>query len=277
MPISLRNWLDRSQPDYCMMFIRAWIPFNAWFRDEFYDANARNGDRELIDRLKDRPNIIKNRIKTLLVSSDSDGLRFRNLLADLHKKLEAHTIIQNGRTISLHNTCIADNSTYSDIISFGSYDYKCTYNVRASRGTNRIRCEVLSRRTGRTKHLIEILEWSVADLRNAPEFMEMEEKHKEKILECFQRINPKKPEVILKQVSPNLDGTFNIPNPCIVISQKDGLFIVNNTDLVSKVIIQLLYNLRCAIFHGQVDPTSTHMEIYHPAFEILHMLNTELV
>lgn len=277
MPISLRNWLERSQPDYCMMFIRAWIPFNAWFRDEFYDDNARNGDKELIDRLKDKPNKVKNRIKTLLVNSDLDSVRFRSLLADLHKRLEAHTIIQNGRVISLHNTCIVDNSNTSDIISFGSYDYKCTYNVRAPRGTNRIRCEVMSRRTGRTKHLIETLDWSDEALQSTPEYMEMDDRHKEKILECFQLINPKKPELIIIKVTPNHDGTYNTPSRCIVISQKDGLFIVNDTDLVSKVIIQLLYNLRCAIFHGQVDPTSTHMEIYQPAFEILHMLNKELI
>ena len=277
MPISLQNWLERAEPDYCMMFVHAWIPFNAWFKNEFYDVNSRNGDRDLIDRLKGQPNKIKNRIKVLLLNNDPAGQFFRGQLTALHHELEAHTIIQNKRSVSFLNTCIADNTNLSDIISFGSYDYKCTYNQRAPRGTNRIRCEIMSRRTGQTKHLIEILDWSESDLKSNPEFVGMDEKHKVKILECFNRINPKKPEIIIKYVAPNPDGTYNIPKPCIVISQKDGFFVVPDEDLVSKVIIQLLYNLRCAIFHGEVDPTSTHMLIYKPAFEILHMLNQELI
>jgi len=79
------------------MFIHAWIPFNAWFRDEFYDANARNGDRELIDRLKTQPNKIKNRIAALLLGQDEDALLFKSLLSKLNTELNAHAIHQTVR------------------------------------------------------------------------------------------------------------------------------------------------------------------------------------
>lgn len=38
--IHLRNWVDWSNPDYYTMFVKAWIPFNAWFMDSFYDGIA---------------------------------------------------------------------------------------------------------------------------------------------------------------------------------------------------------------------------------------------
>ena len=277
MPIFLQNWLESSQPNYCLMFIHAWIPFNAWFRDEFYDANARNGDRELIDRLKTQPNKIKNRIAALLLGQDEDALLFKSLLSKLNAELNAHAIHQNGRRIGLNTTCIADNANNSMSISSHGYDYKCVYNVRAPRGTNRVRCEVISRRTGVTKYLVEILEWSLEDFHANPDFQRMEEKHRVKLEECFMLINPKKPEEIVKSVAPNPNGSYTQPRHSLTIDAGKGLFVANDADKVSKVIIQLLYNLRCAIFHGEVEPTSTNMGVYEPAFHILNILNQELV
>ena len=277
MPIFLQNWLDRSQPDYCLMYIHAWIPFNAWFRDTFYDANARNGDRELIDRLKAQPNKIKNRIIALLQGQGDDALIFKSLLSRLDTKLNAHAIHQNGRRVGLNTTCIADNTNRSMSISYSCYDYKCEYNIGAPRGTYRVRCEVISRRTGLTKYLVEIFDWSLEDLRSNTDFQRMEEKHRLKLEECFMLINPKKPEEIIKRVVPNSDGIYTQPRNSITIDAGKGLFVVNDTDKVSKVIIQLLYNLRCAIFHGEVDPTATNMGVYEPAFHILNILNKELI
>lgn len=277
MPIFLQNWLERSRPDYCLMFIHAWIPFNAWFRDEFYDVNARNGDRELIDRLKTQPNKIKNRIIALLQGQSNDALLFKSLLSKLNTELNAHAIHQNGRRVGLNSTCIADNTNNSVSISSYGYDYKCVYNIRAPRGTNRVRCEVMSRRSGATKYLVEILDWSLEDFHSNPDFQGMEEKHRLKLEESFMLINPKKPEEIVKSVTPNPNGAYIQPRNSITIDAEKGLYVVNDPDKVSKVIIQLLYNLRCTIFHGEVDPTATNMGIYEPAFQILNILNKELI
>lgn len=277
MPIFLQNWLESSRPNYCLMFIHAWIPFNAWFRDEFYDTNARNGDRELIDRLKTQPNKIKNRIIALLLGQDEDAVFFKSLLSKLNTELNAHAVHQNGRRVGLNTTCIADNTNNNACISSRGYDYKCIYNNRAPRGTNRVRCEVMSRRSGVTKYLVEILDWTLEDFHSNPDFQGMDEKHRVKLEECFMLINPKKPEEIVKSVIPNPNGTYIQPHHSLTIDTGKGLFVVNDTDKVSQVIIQLLYNLRCAIFHGEVEPTSTNMGVYEPAFHILNILNQELI
>jgi len=259
------------------MFIHAWIPFNAWFRSEFYDMNARNGDRELIDRLKTQPNKIKNRIIALILGRDDHARYFKSLLSNLNSQLKAHAIHHNGRRVGLNTTCIADNTNNSMNMSSHGYDYKCVYNYRAARGTNRVRCEVISRRSGMTKYLIEILDWSLEDFHTNPDFQGMEEKHRLKLEECFLFINPKKPEEIVKDVTPNANDSYTQPRNSIVIDAENGLFVVNDIDKVSQVIIQLLYNLRCAIFHGEIEPTATNMGIYEPAFLILNILNQELI
>ena len=28
---NIKDWIGRSEPDYYMMFVKAWIPFNAWY------------------------------------------------------------------------------------------------------------------------------------------------------------------------------------------------------------------------------------------------------
>lgn len=277
MPIFLQNWLERSRPDYCLMFIHAWIPFNAWFRDVFYDTNSRNGDRELIDRLKTQPNKVKNRIISLLVGNNDDSVIFRGYITRLHEELSGHAIVQNGRRIGLNTTCITDNATNNKTISSRCYYYKCVYNLQAARGTNRIRCEVISRRRGNTKYLIELPDWSLDNLHTNPDFQALEEKHRLKMEDCFNEINPKKPELIVHQVTANSDGSFTAPRNTITIDKLKGVFFVNDTDKVSQVIIQLLYNMRCAIFHGEVEPTDVNMRIYEPAYYILSMLNQELI
>ena len=277
MPIFLQNWLERSRPDFCLMFIHAWIPFNAWFRDVFYDTNSRNGDRELIDRLKIQPNKVKNRIISLLRGNNDDSVYFKSNISRLHEELSGHAIVQNGRRIGFNSTCIADNPINSKNITSRSYDFKCVYNIQAPKGTNRIRCEVLSKRTGNTKYLIELLNWSLEDLRANADFQAMDEKKRQKLEECFNEINPQKPEAIVLHVAANPDRTYTTPHNSMIIDKTKGLFFVNDDDKVSQVIIQLLYNLRCAIFHGEVEPTEVNMHIYESAFNILSILNQELV
>jgi len=40
MPIHVDSWLKRAEAGYYMMFVRAWIPFYAWFMDVYYQARC---------------------------------------------------------------------------------------------------------------------------------------------------------------------------------------------------------------------------------------------
>ena len=59
---NLRLWRDSAQIDWFSQFIKAWIPFNAWMTDTFGDLT----DRELLDHVKGRGNVVYNRIVRIL-------------------------------------------------------------------------------------------------------------------------------------------------------------------------------------------------------------------
>ena len=52
---------------------------------------------------------------------------------------------------------------------------------------------------------------------------------------------------------------------------KEILF-TENTDHLSQAIIEILYNLRCILFHGEIQPNKDNLKIYKPAFYMLRLL-----
>ena len=48
---SIAKWLEKAEPDYYTLFIKVWIPYNAWYMHNFYDEDAnppRINDRDII-------------------------------------------------------------------------------------------------------------------------------------------------------------------------------------------------------------------------------------
>lgn len=78
------NWIDRAEPDFYMMFIKAWIPFNAWYMTNFYDEpSGIVTDRAIINHIKSNDNTFVRRIKSLLRGNDSVSLEFKHALGKL--------------------------------------------------------------------------------------------------------------------------------------------------------------------------------------------------
>ncbi len=47
---------------------------------------------------------------------------------------------------------------------------------------------------------------------------------------------------------------------------------VNDSELIAKAIITIIYNLRNSLFHGQLVPDRNTQLVYEPAYHILRML-----
>jgi hypothetical protein len=46
---NIKQWLEKSEVDYFTQFVKAWIPFNAWYRREY----------DTLEKERDVPNEIK--------------------------------------------------------------------------------------------------------------------------------------------------------------------------------------------------------------------------
>ena len=49
---AISKWIDKSEPDFYTLFIKAWIPYNSWYMCNFYDEDAtpkRTSDIDIIN------------------------------------------------------------------------------------------------------------------------------------------------------------------------------------------------------------------------------------
>ena len=82
MPINttISKWIDKSEPDFYTLFIKAWIPYNSWYMSNFYDEDAspkRTSDKDIISYIKANSNAYKDKIVTLLRNNDEESETFK--------------------------------------------------------------------------------------------------------------------------------------------------------------------------------------------------------
>lgn len=90
------EWKALADIDYFGMFVKAYIPFNAWLSVNYPKLNL---DRAKINAIKKEPNLFRNKIIVLLDSEAQEGASSRNNIG-LHSLLENHYIENNGNRIS---------------------------------------------------------------------------------------------------------------------------------------------------------------------------------
>lgn len=62
LKLHIDNWISRAEPDYYTMFIKTWIPLNAWYVNEYNTTR----DFEAINKIKEKNSKINSKIRGLL-------------------------------------------------------------------------------------------------------------------------------------------------------------------------------------------------------------------
>lgn len=262
--------------DYYTQFIKSWIPFNAWYTVS-YHSDTLDTDRKIIDEIKNKPNPFRDRIINLLEGEDAIAKQFRFFLAQLHTEMEAHSVpnYENRLTFSAIN--IARNPVNQQTLTHRNLSYKVTYNLSAPKGTKRIKCEILDNKRGfNAIYWDEFFEWSMEELLNSPKYTALAPERKEQLRLCFEDVNPKKPVNIIIKPTRGKNDDYQKPARCVIIDAASHIYFIEDLTTVSKVIIELLYMLRCILFHGELNPTETNQKIYEHAYNIQRILIQEL-
>lgn len=84
----------------------------------------------------------------------------------------------------------------------------------------------------------------------------------------FEAIDPQKPTNLITKT--RTKGEF------ILLDKELNIKFVNDTELIAMAIVQVLYTLRCLLFHGELDPTNINLPVYEYAFSILKPIIKEL-
>lgn len=277
--LHIEKWAERAKQDYYMLFIKAWIPFNAWYTREATLAGVTPAnDKNCIRHICNSSNTFKTKILTLLSSPNIEGIKFRQEIALLHMALESHKIPDATCSISFTNTNIGITSTNIIQKDFRRYHYKVERIPKATGNGFTFEIRVEDKVHHIAKYVKVLSKWKKEDILTDHSFMSLaSDEIKNKIIDYFNEVNPNKPYNLLLPMRRKADGTYIKPTNAFVIDESNRIYFINDTDKIAQVLIHLLYNLRCEIFHGSLDPTEANEEIYQHAYNILYPLVKELI
>lgn len=257
--IYLENWLKKTEIDYYQMFIFSWIPFNAWYMKHFYDYdNNIVSDKEIISKIKNDENPFRNKIINLLNGTNLDSKTFRENLNLLYNELEEHTIPNQEKRISFSNLKTYDNNNRLELIPYKSKTLRFEFLIQQPRVSKRFKCTFL-KSDGSAEKVIELHTCSKEEIESHPSYISFSPLIQKKIKLGFEKINPNKSSSILGSKA----NGFKISN---------NLYFINNTTVISQFLVELLYQLRCKIFHGEIDPKPSYYNIYKYAYLIINPL-----
>ncbi len=270
--IHINEWIKRSQEDFYTLFIKAWIPFNAWYHKEISPLAGKR-DRDCIDYIAQNPNTYKNKIINFLNGTNRDSLSFQQELVDLHNALLSHSIPDTSNPINFKTTSIGDAPNLIEI-DF----YKTHYKIERVPNRNSFRYEIRleDKTTHTSKYSKSFNQWSMSDLENDPNFQRLSSPIKNKLKEEFAKVSIKAPRDIILTPIVSADGSRKKPLNSIEYGSAEKQYFINDKDKIAQVLIQVIYLLRCQIFHGSLNPSESNLEVYEHAYKIQRMLIKEL-
>ena len=249
------KWKALAEIDYFTHFVKAWIPFNAWYKTYY---PALKTDREAINEIKNTTNAVKNKFIGLLTGNNEESEQFRMNIALFHYCLNNKTISHNDKriyfesfVIEMDRSCLIQNATYNGI----------SYHVELTLTRNNI-TRVLATVVNSTRRNLLNYQHSSYDLQHLRannDFGRLSPTQRSYLEQLFNDANPFKPVNLLSNDQHNF----------IEIGQYR---LVNDEELIFKGIIEMLYSLRNALFHGQIIPNKDTNLVYEPAYKILKML-----
>jgi hypothetical protein len=249
------KWKNLASIDYFTQFVKAWIPFNAWYKNYYPDLRT---DREAINAIKSHHNKFRNKLVSLLENGDNDSVAFKSRIAELHLELERKHIFNKHERINFEEIVIESNPRNQNNFSYQSLTYKVEREI-SGRAKKEVQIDIVDK-NGSTKFCFtQVNGFDIEELTLHQDFRRLSQNQQNKLKTCYEEINPIKP---INLLSADL-------NNCI---QMGNLHFVKDSDKLCKGIIEILYKLRNVLFHGEIVPDGDTNKVYEPAYQILYTL-----
>ena len=271
--IHIDKWYNRSKEDFYILFVEAWIPFNSWYHKEIVPL-AGKSDRECINYIAQHPNTYKNKILSYLDGTDRESLRFQQELVDMHNALLSHSIPDNADPINFKSTTIFDAPPLVEN-DFYKNHYKIERTLHGHKFQYDIRLE--DKFTHATRYSRHFNDWKMMDLESDPNFIRLSDAVKNRLKEEYRRVYIGASRNIVLDPIIMADGSNKNPPRSIEYGKYDKQYFIDDKDKIAQVLIQVIYRLRCQIFHGSLDPSENNMVVYEHAYQIHRMLIKELI
>ena len=250
------KWKTLADIDYFTQFVKAWIPFNAWYKNYYPTLDT---DKAAIDEIKSTNNTVRNKLISLLNGNDTDSIAFRSHLAKLHSELGRKYIFNKyGERICFDLIVIERNP--EKIIIYERNSIIC----KVERGPGgRSEKEIISTVQNKARAMVFTCTqsdgYNLEDLKTQPGFERLSQSQKASLESAYKDANPRRPICLLT----------NDDDHCIKVG---SIKFITDTTSLSKGILEILYSLRNGLFHGEIVPDKETNRVYESAYHILNAL-----
>ena len=252
LPSPAADWMDRAEVDYIGPFVNAWAAFNAWYRH----ASNKKRERDMLNYVKDNPNPVRRGILPLLKDANilAEALTLKKAIYDLHQKLDAihFEVMRKGinEHISFRAVCIHPKQLQNECFRRSGQEFKV---VKVAGGA--IMITVTSLRTNEVKFRYTQGQYDPNEVYALPTFGDLSEAQRNTLRQFYNSCNPRPMCDLVQGDGPTLTiGTMQ--------------FQCSREDLLSGL-VEIIYAMRNALLHGEVDPDPKVLACYEPAYQIV--------
>lgn len=247
---SVRKWLELAEIDYVGPFVKAWLAFNAWYRSVY----THKTDRAILEEFRWQPNVIRNKLVPLLGQSSEEGEQLRAHIGDLHHRLERYHIhsAHGGGWERVTFTSVFLRTRVPAPVSQSRYGW--THSVTPG-GGNHAQLTVIVQRNGTMALTLTQARYDITELQSHADFQRLSANKQGILLAVYRQMNPR--------IIANLTDH---EGPCISCGAYS--FRCSHEDLFAGL-CEVLYSMRCSLFHGELVPDREAVACYEPAYRII--------
>ena len=249
------RWMALSDVDYLGQFVKSWMAFNAWYRSAYTERQ----DRKIITEFKWQPNVVRSKLMPLLTRTDTgEADEFRADIGLLHHRLENYEIHagrdEEKERISLTDVFLKDHPPFTETGTHWNYTFTVQRPVSGKVETvvkNKAGVDMLNFAQNRYK---------VEELDEHAQFAALPDSVRPRVRNLYQKAKPR--EVVnLLELDRREDGESPV---------KCGLLTFNcGKKALYAGVAEVIYLMRCTLFHGELEPTREASECYEPAYRIV--------
>ena len=255
-PENVQEWIKLIEVDWLGQYAKTWMAFNAWYRSQF---GKEKNDGKIIEKIKNDEEEICSEIENFLSGSGAVEKAFQSDIAELHDSLVDKNIKSKGTTISFE--AIEDYQYTKDTKSIEENRRGITYKItiHADNKQRVVRVENASGENIFDKTITAEDEESFQG-----------EKWFEKLSDSgwFEKLSQTQRNYLradLEDSSP----IHNLLDFSDNFTEIGSYKFTSDKKLIARALIEILYQLRNSLFHGELTPTPEVQKAYEPAYLIL--------
>jgi hypothetical protein len=249
---NLHLWQRQTDIDFFSYFMKTWLVFNAWM----YHSTKSEKDRKNIEHVKENNNSFKSKTLSFITGDDNDSHTFREHIGNLHLALSKANISNKNQMLTFENAFIGTNPNRHETMNYRGCDFSVIF---PSLGNHNHNVEVT--RNGTKLLHLSFTTYDLKQLESNADFKNLTDERKNYIKQCYKDANPRLYKNLL---SNKTDGTDIIK--CGTVN------FINDENYLYKGLIEILYSLRCILFHGELVPNKESQKVYEHCYFIIKMI-----